>query len=322
MAGDGFARAIGLAADAAPGGALRASAAELTHRYREGPPAGASAGIDAAGALAYAVTRAPATHAAVHAALSEVATLRPGFAPLRLLDVGAGPGSGLWAAAEVWPTLVEATALEREPAMAELGARLARGAPHPVVAGARWLRADASELSGRLADVVVAGYVLGELEPGNRAGALAAWWGAAAGELVLVEPGTPAGFARLRAARAELIAAGASVTAPCPHDGPCPMPAGDWCHFAVRLARSARHRQAKAAELGFEDEKFAYVALGRTPLFDRPSRLVAAPRLHKGHVRLRLCEPDGLHERVVSRREPAAYKAARAASWGDHLAAD
>ena len=139
------------------------------------------------------------------------------------------------------------------------------------------------------------------------------------GALVVVEPGTPAGFARIRAVRDRLRAAGATIAAPCPHDDACPMAGADWCHFAVRLDRSRAHRQSKHAALGWEDEKFAYVVAVRDAALLRAraeARVIRRPRKETGHVRLALCAAGGLTEAVVTRRAPT-YRAARDASWGD-----
>ncbi len=135
--------------------------------------------------------------------------------------------------------------------------------------------------------------------------------------LLVVEPGTPAGYARIIALRGQLIAAGAHVAAPCPHDGPCPLAAPDWCHFTQRLQRSRAHKQVKGAEVPFEDEKFAYVALTRAPVTAQFSRVLAQPSLSKVEVTAKLCTPNGLEIARVPRRDKAAYAGARRWRWGD-----
>ncbi|ETK30886.1 small ribosomal subunit Rsm22 family protein [Microbispora sp. ATCC PTA-5024] len=168
------------------------------------------------------------------------------------------------------------------------------------------------------ADLVTMAYVLGELPPDARDRAVRRF-AAGAGTVVVVEPGTPAGHARITAARDTLLALGMTTLAPCPHDAACPIvPGGDWCHFAVRLPRTPLHRRIKRASLGFEDEKFSYVVASRerrTPVGDR---IVRHPAKRDGMVRLRLCGGDGdLREEIVSRRDGDAYRAARDAAWGD-----
>ena len=51
-------------------------------------------------AIAYALSRMPATYAAAAAVIDELKALAPGFAPGAVLDVGAGPGTAAWAVAE------------------------------------------------------------------------------------------------------------------------------------------------------------------------------------------------------------------------------
>src|ERR1700722_16786299 len=75
---------------------LEARAARISAAYRGG---GTSAAVaDRMDALAYLVARFPATHAAAHAALRRTQEVSPRFSPSSLLDVGAGAGTGVFAA--------------------------------------------------------------------------------------------------------------------------------------------------------------------------------------------------------------------------------
>ena len=136
--------------------------------------------------------------------------------------------------------------------------------------------------------------MIGEISDAERRALAELMWEKTRDTLLVVEPGTPAGYARIIALRERLIAQGAHVAAPCPHDGKCPLQPPDWCHFTQRLQRSRAHKQIKGAELPFEDEKFAYVALTRAPVAQRPSRVLAQPVVSKVEVTAKLCTPAGL----------------------------
>lgn len=257
---------------------------------------------------AYLAYRAPATYAAAAAVFRQVALQRPDWRPRSLLDVGAGPGVAAWAAQAAWPSIEGLTLIEIEPEMVAAGREL--------LPEARWLTGDVSAAPGR-ADLVVASYVLGELD--DVAGTATRLWEHAADTIAFVEPGTPAGYRRVLEARASVIGAGGLTVAPCPHDLPCPLPEDDWCHFAVRLPRSKLHRRAKGVELGYEDEKFSYAVLSREAVPKAPARIIRQPQVRSGHVNLVTSEPDGIHQRTVSRREGDRFKEAKGAAWGDSL---
>jgi ribosomal protein RSM22 (predicted rRNA methylase) len=168
------------------------------------------------------------------------------------------------------------------------------------------------------ADLVACSYALAEIAPDRQAAVVADLWAACDGLLALVEPGTPAGFARLRKAREALIFAGAQILAPCPHEAACPMVGEDWCHFAVRLPRSRDHRLAKGAEVPYEDEPYAYLLAARPGIGSPASaRVLALPRSNKPGIDLKLCTPQGVEARFVGRRDKAGYAAARRLGWGD-----
>ena len=160
-------------------------------------------------------------------------------------------------------------------------------------------------------------YTVGEVSEAERVALAELMWTKTRDTLLVVEPGTPAGYRRIIALRQQLIALGAHVAAPCPHDGKCPLAAPDWCHFTQRLPRSRAHKQIKGAELPFEDEKFSYVALTRAAVTDRATRVLAQPVVTKVEVTAKLCTPEGLVAAKVPRRTKADYARAKRWRWGD-----
>ena len=108
------------------------------------------------------------------------------------------------------------------------------------------------------------------------------------------------------------------MAAPCPHALACPMVGGDWCHFAARLERTALHRKLKGGSLGYEDEKFSYVAFSKEVVELPPSRILSEPARHSGHVSLKLCtKAEGLQQPIISKKQGELYKQSRKAAWGD-----
>lgn len=301
--------------------ALARVAAALSARYR-GEPSGPLLRSPAE-VTAYAATRMPATFAATAAAMGALAVLLPSLQPRSQLDVGAGTGAALWAAALTWPSLAQLTALERDQHMAALGQRLAAGARRGGLAGTTWRPADlAGGWDAPPHDLVTATYLLGELPAATQAALVGKLWQRTTGALLLVEPGTPRGWTAIRAAREQLRAAGAIIVAPCPHQGACPMPAdpnADWCHFAQRLARSQAHRAAKGGALGYEDEKYSYIAVAREAGAPIEARVLRHPLARPGHIKLTLCAQSGLCETTITRSAGARWREARQLRWGDAL---
>ena len=315
--------AIDLALEGRGRGGLAQRAGAISEGYRRGKASSALV-RDGSDALAYALTRTPATYAATRRALEELRVLRPDFAPSALLDAGAGPGGGGWAAVDALPSLETCMRLDHSPAFLDLAGALAADGPM-VLAGAGRMQADLADpgLAAPEADLVLAAYALTEIDPQRLAGVVERLWGATRGVLLVVEPGTPEGWRRGLAVRARLLEAGARLIGPCPHAGPCGLAAPDWCHFVQRLPRSRDHRRAKGGEAPFEDEKFFWLAAER-PSRPEPDaafdRIIAPPRTGKAGVRLRVCRGDGGIEDVeVLRRDRAAFARARRLDWGDAL---
>lgn len=297
---------------------LKAAAKTLSERYRAETRDGRLHMAEELAVKAYLATRLPATYAAIRASLDAVAEARPDWSPSTLLDIGAGPGTVLWAVTDAWPQLQQATLLEASNAARRTGEKLASLLSLPT----DWKSGDATIDIADLeaAELVTAAYVLDEIVPVSVPELIKTLWELSTDTLLIVEPGTPAGWQRIMTARTQLIAAGAHVAAPCPHQQPCPLSPPDWCHFARRVARSRLHRLAKNAEVPWEDEKFIYLAATRKKISAIGPRVLAPPKSGSGKVDLKLCETDGKsRQHLFTKRDGDTFKRARRADWGDML---
>ncbi|WP_424363033.1 small ribosomal subunit Rsm22 family protein [Methylocystis parvus] len=317
----GLAAAIAAQLERRPRKALAESAQRLSESYRARKPT-TDAIRDETDALAYALTRMPATHAAVAAALERLAEEQPDFAPKSLLDVGCGLGAAAYAATAVWPGIGPVEMVDRSRAFLTLAGTLAAGSGVSPVAGATVTTADITRLPGTVekADLVVLAYALTEIADADLAPLADALWARTDAALVLVEPGTPRDHERLMRLRACLIERGAAILAPCPHARPCPLAPPDWCHFSVRLPRSREHKLLKGADAPFEDEKFSYLVAARAGV-GAAARILAPARRGKAGLTLKLCETRGIREIFLPKRDKARYEENRRKDWGDALAA-
>jgi ribosomal protein RSM22 (predicted rRNA methylase) len=307
------------ALDAKLHGVSRNDAAEraalISRTYRDGGNSGAI--TSETDALAYALARMPATYAAVTASLNALREINSQFAPTSLLDVGAGPGTASWAAAEAFSSLTDFTLLDANSALRALALDLGHDSARLNKMTYQRGEARVALAAAEAADLVVASYVIAELGEMERSALAELMWTKTRDTLLIVEPGTPAGYARIIALRAHLIALGAHVAAPCPHDSRCPLSSPDWCHFTQRLPRLRAHKQIKGAALPFEDEKFSYVVLTRAPVGQHPARVLTQPVVGKVEVTAKLCTSDGLVVAKVPSRAKAEYARARRWRWGD-----
>lgn len=313
---------IAAALSGAGAGTLGSSAEQLMSLYRSGERPTSPILSTATSVAAYAAYGMPATVGAITAALRQLKAVMPDWAPVSHLDLGAGTGAAAWAVADQFPTMQSIMLLEQVPQAIELGRRIQAGSQRPALRSAAWRQWRISEQDETFAavDLATISYLLGELDETQRIRVVRAA-AASAHTVVVVEAGTPAGYRRILVAREQLMASGLTVIAPCPHQLDCPLATSrkDWCHFSERVDRSALHRQLKAAERSFEDEKFAFVAASRDGGLDRPAaRVIRRPQRRKGLVALRVCASSGCaEERLVSRRLGAVYQAATKTRWGD-----
>lgn len=260
----------------------------------------------------YVEARMPATRAAITSVLLELKK-RITCEIHTLLELGAGPGTGVLAAKEIFPELGRATLIEKEKKMIAFGKSILSDQKKVI-----WIQGDMRSIHWEKHDLVLFGYSFGELAEKDCKNIFENAWKHCS-FLVIVEPGTPRGFERIKLARQWVLAQKGYLLAPCPHQNACPMPLNDWCHFSARLKRTKNHRMIKNASLGWEDEKFSYLIASPEKQMHADMRIIGHPIKRSGHITLNLCSKEGIHNKTISKKQKGLYPLVRKMKWGDEL---
>lgn len=267
---------------------------------------------------AYLMSRLPATYAAIMRVLMEL----PDDTNVKsVLDIGSGPGTGLWAVREYFDSLESYVGLEGDPEFISLAKCLNSGvSAHSV----EWLSGRyPKNLPNTKADMVLMSYTVGENSLETVLKTIDLLWKHTVSEwLVIIEPGTPKGFKSILDIRRYIIENGGYIYAPCKGNYSCPLIGQDWCHFSVRLERSQLQKKIKNATLPYEDEKFSYLIVQKTPVvFSKDSsRIIKKPMVRPGHIALDLCNKSGYTRKTISKSHKETYRAAKKSEWGESTA--
>ena len=169
------------------------------------------------------------------------------------------------------------------------------------------------------ADIVLTSYMINELPEQEREKAVLKLWQATDKLMVVIEPGTPEGFKNILNIRNLIKEQGGYIVAPCCCNDGCPIKENDWCAFYARVARSSIHRQAKGGNLGYEDEKFSYIAFSKMPVEITGERILRHPQINSGFVKVKLCTADGIQEKTYSKKDGEIYKKIKKLDAGEKI---
>ena len=289
------------------------NAQQISNRYRNNEGRGNRMLTNKDEALSYAISRMPSTYCAIYSTIQQA--LKNFNDPITTcLDVGAGTGAATWAIKQLIK-VEKCTCLEREQVMIEIGKKLMQDAQ---LENVEWKKFDIlNESITETADLVITSYMINELPEQEKEKIIKKLWDATSKILIIIEPGTPAGFKNILNARELLIKNGAYIMAPCTHQYKCPISKDDWCSFYIRVDRSGLQRKAKKGELGYEDEKFSYIAFSKNPIQQNGLRILRHPQINQGHVKVKVCTENGIVEKTYSKKDGEIYKKIRKFDAGD-----
>lgn len=277
--------------------------------------------------LAYLCLRFPATYAQLSGALLQVKERLPEWKPASMLDIGCGPGTAIWAAKELWPTISHATGVDQVQHFLSIASEL--GTSYQDTLTATWEKAsflnwitDTSDTNTY--DLIVIANVLNELPGMLKEQVLRKVAEKCGGVVVILEPGTQDGVTLIeRFAKSDAV----SLPLIAPYIGGTFVPQEDtWIHFSQRFQRPdfmrlirQGMRDSSLMASDWEDATYAYVAKGTIPPRPAWGQTIGKVEKYKGYLQIPVLTKDGIVRARVLKRHKEIYNAAKELRWGELL---
>lgn len=278
-------------------------------------------------ALGYLALRSPSTYSQIYGALHSIRELNPSWKPLGILDIGSGPGTAIWAAKEIFPTLKTGTAIERDRNFIGIGNTVLKSFADLKV---DWVTVDLSKSSPKISggfDLVIIANVLNEMDSDTRNKTLQFANDSCNGILMIIEPGTPYGFETIKGV-AEKLSSSILIA---PYIGNTFIDSEE-VNFAQKIKRPefqkrVRHLQRKNEQpekdrllppSDWEESKYYYLAYSKfKPEISVWGRIIEKPKPLKPFVLLKVLTKDGVKTERVFKKERDRFKQAKKLKWGD-----
>lgn len=298
---------------------LKEAALNLSKRYMEKKRTGETFLKTDLDTISYSVIRMPATYSAIRTCLEKIKELND-FEIKSLLDIGSGTGAAEWAVNDVFG-VNNIVCLEREQAMRELSKKYFSYSDD--FKNIEFIDADiVNEKLNISKDLCILSYIINELSKENRLKVIDKVLSCTNKILLIVEPGTPEGFYNVKMIRDYLYEKGYEIIAPCTgFNGRCDIKEDDWCASSVRVQRTKVHKYLKDADVGFEDEKFSYIAINvsknKLNIEKNFKRILRHPKIQNGRIEVKTCMQGEIKEEVITKKNKEDFKALKKKKIGD-----
>ena len=302
------------------------SRAQLLHeKYQKGKKHPQESYIrDFVDVAAYLGMRVPATYAQIAGALYQVRETMPDWQPESVLDLGSGPGTAVWAAKEVWPSLKKATAIDNDGSLLSVSRELFNKSD--IELDLEWkgdsLRSDFGSKNNKY-DVVILANVLNELTEEERIKVIDRAFTQSSKILVIIEPGTPAGAQIITSSYTNFTNKNFLLS---PFINNTFVDTKDfWLHFPQRFKRPQFQRrirqQMRASSLmasDWEETKYSYITLSKySAQVTAWGRVVSPIKKQKAWFDITVLTAKGIEKLQVFKRDKEKYNLVRKLKWGD-----
>lgn len=294
---------------------LKDNAKTISQNYRTNEGRGKRLLKTESEAIAYAISRMPATYGAVYNALKYCLDI---YNPVikTVADIGAGTGTATIAVSQLLD-VEKIECFEREDSMRKVGINIFKKYSN-LSDKTNWIKLDIcnDEITEKY-NLVVTSYMLNEISDEQKNIIVEKLWKISKDMLLIVEPGTMEGYKNIINAKRKLLEMGANIIAPCKNDK-CKLPKDDWCNFSCRVQRTKIHKELKEGNAPYEDEKYMYIAVSKQKINQtNRKRILRHPIIHNGFVKLKVCDEEDIKEITISKKDKERFKLARKSKVGD-----